>query len=114
MALKTPRSTSFRRASGRDPLNSLSKACLRMASLWSNKRWMANLQISCSTFVSDMRDILSLTEQSMPQAVPKKLPSLPRRKAEFIEPMECALVPTLPEEPDWTYEVKLDGYRAIG
>lgn len=41
----------------------------------------------------------------MPQAVHKKLPSLPRRKAEFIEPMECALVPMLPEEPDWTYEV---------
>jgi DNA ligase D-like protein (predicted ligase) len=28
--------------------------------------------------------------------------------------MECALVPNLPEGPDWTYEVKLDGYRAIG
>jgi DNA ligase D-like protein (predicted ligase) len=28
--------------------------------------------------------------------------------------MECALVPTLPEGTDWTYEVKLDGYRAIG
>jgi DNA ligase D-like protein (predicted ligase) len=28
--------------------------------------------------------------------------------------MECALVSTLPYGPDWTYEVKLDGYRAIG
>jgi ATP-dependent DNA ligase len=28
--------------------------------------------------------------------------------------MECALVSTLPEGSDWTYEVKLDGYRAIG
>ena len=28
--------------------------------------------------------------------------------------MECALVPNLPEGPDWTYEVKFDGYRAIG
>jgi ATP-dependent DNA ligase len=28
--------------------------------------------------------------------------------------MECALVSSLPEGPDWTYEVKLDGYRAIG
>jgi ATP-dependent DNA ligase len=42
------------------------------------------------------------------------LEALPRRKAEFIEPMECALVSKLPEGPDWTYEVKLDGYRAIG
>ncbi len=28
--------------------------------------------------------------------------------------MECALVPKLPEGPQWTYEVKLDGYRSIG
>lgn len=28
--------------------------------------------------------------------------------------MECALVSKLPEGPDWTYEVKLDGYRALG
>jgi len=39
---------------------------------------------------------------------------LPKRKAEFLEPMECALVSKLPEGPQWTYEVKLDGYRAIG
>jgi len=31
-----------------------------------------------------------------------------------MEPMECALVSALPEGSDWTYEVKLDGYRAIG
>src|SRR5712671_309479 len=43
-----------------------------------------------------------------------RLEALPRRKAEFIEPMECALVPKLPEGPQWTYEIKLDGYRAIG
>jgi DNA ligase D-like protein (predicted ligase) len=28
--------------------------------------------------------------------------------------MECALVPELPEGSDWTFEAKLDGYRAIG
>ena len=42
------------------------------------------------------------------------LDSLPTREAEFIEPMECALVSKLPEGPDWSYEVKFDGYRAIG
>jgi bifunctional non-homologous end joining protein LigD len=40
--------------------------------------------------------------------------ALPKRKAKFIEPMECALVSTLPEGPDWTFEIKLDSYRAIG
>jgi bifunctional non-homologous end joining protein LigD len=43
-----------------------------------------------------------------------RLENLSTGKAEFIEPMECALVAKLPEGSDWTYEVKLDGYRAIG
>jgi DNA ligase D-like protein (predicted ligase) len=43
-----------------------------------------------------------------------RLNSLPIQKAAFIKPMECALVSRLPEGPDWTYEVKFDGYRAIG
>jgi ATP-dependent DNA ligase len=29
-------------------------------------------------------------------------------------PMECLPVPKLPEGPLWVYEVKLDGYRAVG
>jgi DNA ligase D-like protein (predicted ligase) len=36
---------------------------------------------------------------------------LPERKASFIESMECLPVPTVPEGPEWTYEIKLDGYR---
>jgi ATP-dependent DNA ligase len=35
-------------------------------------------------------------------------------KAGFIEPMLCLAVEKLPEGPAWQYEVKLDGYRAIG
>src|SRR5258708_5368520 len=47
--------------------------------------------------------------------MPRRAASVVRqRKAEFVEPMECALVPKLPEGSAWTYEVKLDGYRAIG
>src|SRR5580704_14402417 len=34
--------------------------------------------------------------------------------AHFIEPMLCLAVDKLPEGPAWQYEVKLDGYRAIG
>jgi ATP-dependent DNA ligase len=37
--------------------------------------------------------------------------TLPERKAGFIESMECLPVPTIPEGLDWTYEIKLDGYR---
>jgi ATP-dependent DNA ligase len=35
------------------------------------------------------------------------------RRAEFIEPMECLPVTTVPEGVrPWLYEIKLDGYRA--
>lgn len=30
----------------------------------------------------------------------------------FIQPMECLMVAKLPEGPEWSYEIKLDGYRA--
>jgi ATP-dependent DNA ligase len=34
-------------------------------------------------------------------------------KARFIEPMLVQRVSSLPEGPQWSYEVKLDGYRAL-
>lgn len=34
-------------------------------------------------------------------------------KAKFIEPMLLLQSETLPEGPGWTYELKLDGYRAL-
>ena len=36
-----------------------------------------------------------------------------RRKAEFIDTMDCLPVTKLPEGPEWTYELKLDGYRLV-
>jgi len=41
------------------------------------------------------------------------IPDTPRRKAEFIEPMDCAPVSKLLDGPGWVYEIKLDGYRAV-
>ena len=38
----------------------------------------------------------------------------PQISAHFIEPMLCLAVEKLPEGSAWQYEVKLDGYRAIG
>ncbi|MEO5719909.1 MAG: non-homologous end-joining DNA ligase [Chthoniobacterales bacterium] len=31
----------------------------------------------------------------------------------FVEPMKCKAVAKLPEEADWTFEIKFDGYRCI-
>jgi hypothetical protein len=36
-----------------------------------------------------------------------------RQVARFIEPMECLPVGKIPEGDLWTYELKLEGYRAI-
>ena len=41
------------------------------------------------------------------------LAHLPRRKADFIEPMDCAPVTKLTDGPGWLYEIKFDGYRAV-
>jgi ATP-dependent DNA ligase len=41
------------------------------------------------------------------------LARLPRHKAEFMEPMDCAPVSKLPDGSQWVFEIKLDGYRAI-
>ena len=34
-------------------------------------------------------------------------------KARFVTPMAARVVDTLPEGPEWLYEVKFDGYRAL-
>src|SRR5947207_3094405 len=49
----------------------------------------------------------------MMRAEASKLVSLPKRKADFIEPMDCTPVPKLIEGPEWSYEIRLDGYRAV-
>jgi ATP-dependent DNA ligase len=38
-------------------------------------------------------------------------PALPKQSAGFIKTMDCLPVSKLPEGPQWTYEIKLDGYR---
>jgi bifunctional non-homologous end joining protein LigD len=38
----------------------------------------------------------------------------PKTKAAFIEPMLLLRANALPDGPNWLYELKLDGYRALG
>ena len=38
---------------------------------------------------------------------------IPKKPASFVVPMECLHVSQLPEGPQWVYEIKLDGYRAV-
>ena len=39
--------------------------------------------------------------------------SAPKVKAQFIDPMLLLRTERLPEGPEWSYEIKLDGYRAL-
>jgi len=41
------------------------------------------------------------------------LAKLPKADAGFIEPMLCEPVKTVPDGPEWIFEVKLDGFRII-
>src|SRR5437016_14095432 len=41
------------------------------------------------------------------------LNKLRHRRAEFIEPMDCAPVTRLVDGPGWVFEIKFDGYRAV-
>jgi DNA ligase D-like protein (predicted ligase) len=47
-------------------------------------------------------------------AVDSKLVPMAERRAHFVEPMLLARAEKLPEGEDWLYELKLDGYRALG
>ena len=38
----------------------------------------------------------------------------PKASACFVEPMLLTRCSDLPEGPEWMYELKLDGYRALG
>ena len=49
----------------------------------------------------------------MKKEIRKRLDSLPRSEASFVEPMECLSVSKLPAGAPWIWEIKLDGYRAL-
>src|SRR3954452_19564965 len=41
------------------------------------------------------------------------LANCPKAMPAFISPMKCKLVDQLPVGDDWSYELKLDGFRAL-
>jgi bifunctional non-homologous end joining protein LigD len=45
--------------------------------------------------------------------IPARIRDLPSAKPAFIPPMKARLVETLPSGPEWLYEIKFDGVRAL-
>jgi ATP-dependent DNA ligase len=54
---------------------------------------------------------ISKTTKSPLRRAQSRATKQPRVKVGFVEPMECLGVATLPDGSDWSYEVKLDGFR---
>jgi DNA ligase D-like protein (predicted ligase) len=52
-------------------------------------------------------------KNAMHTEIGKRLASLPKTQASFVEPMECISVSKLPAGLEWIWEIKLDGYRAL-
>ena len=46
--------------------------------------------------------------------IDSELNSMPKARATFVEPMLLLPTETLPAGAEWIYELKLDGYRALG
>ncbi len=45
--------------------------------------------------------------------LPSETRGLPKARPAFVPPMMCQLVTDLPKGPDWLYEIKFDGVRAL-
>ena len=72
-----------------------------------------SLTVCCTlTFHTPPTSALPCILSGMKSRLPT-LERLPKRTADFIEPMDCAHVSKLPDGPQWLFEIKLDGYRAI-
>jgi ATP-dependent DNA ligase len=65
-----------------------------------------------STLPSKYRTLVrTMATQSRTARKPAVERAASATKLKFIESMECLPVAKLPEGPQWSYEVKLDGYR---
>jgi bifunctional non-homologous end joining protein LigD len=50
---------------------------------------------------------------SLQPGATSRLRSLPKATMEFVEPMLARMVAKVPEGPEWSYELKLDGFRCL-
>lgn len=72
--------------------------------------WFFIFNISCARNCTAVSLHLPAMTSS---ALPQRLEPLPIRTAAFIEPMEALSTGKLPDGPEWVWEIKLDGYRAL-
>jgi bifunctional non-homologous end joining protein LigD len=61
------------------------------------------------------RDVRFIVEQVLNNNVLERMPASQQKRDNpgFVIPMAALAVEALPEGPEWSYELKLDGYRAL-
>lgn len=59
------------------------------------------------------RDVKQSTRSAPPTKAQINLHRVPKKKPAFVEPMKALLIEELPKGPDWIYELKFDGVRAL-
>jgi bifunctional non-homologous end joining protein LigD len=59
------------------------------------------------------RDVRRSTTSAPPPKAQINFHRLPKKQPAFVEPMKALLVDDLPKGPDWIYELKFDGVRAL-
>ena len=72
------------------------------------REWQSNREAHAGPRHSTARNAAQEARREIPD-----VDSLPKAKIRFVEPMLAKLVSEVPESPDWQYEIKLDGYRAL-
>ena len=65
-----------------------------------------SVNINCASLLRRPRRMMDVAHLNSRYRSPHKAPS-------FVEPMKPLLVHLLPEGPEWSYEIKWDGYRAL-
>jgi bifunctional non-homologous end joining protein LigD len=73
---------------------------------------MAQLSRGGAVWESNRPQPEKITRRVAAKPVANKSP-IPNSKPVFIEPMKARLIESPPENNDWIYEIKFDGYRAL-
>lgn len=96
----------------------LTKRSLKRIAQDNDAQWQSNRATDTSSKprASTGRVATKPKPSSSESAGPKaelNLPRMPKRKAEFVEPMKAVPAKILPKGADWLYELKFDGVRGL-
>src|ERR1700744_3613790 len=69
--------------------------------------WSCGKRVTCESLTGTSQSMTTISKRGA--ACEKK--HSPKHSARFIESMECLPVAKLPRGPQWSYEIKLDGFR---